>query len=140
MSQSMRVKRIRVGDDAQAYCGRCKAERTHVIAAMKSDTEPAEVICRTCHTKHRFRAGARAQTSPGGTTPRARVAGQTSSRSTAREARRDAPARPYSTADTYAAGEWIEHPRHGVGRVAAVRDAKIDVEFDAGARTLLHAG
>ena len=44
MNESVRVKRIRVGDDVQSYCGRCKAERAHLVAAMKSDTVPAQVI------------------------------------------------------------------------------------------------
>lgn len=140
MSQGVRIKRTRVGDDVMTYCGRCKAERIHIVAAMKSEAEPAEVICRTCNSKHRFRPN-----------PEEAAARKAASRTSAGAAKRTrAPkeaeepppvsARAYATAERYAEGEWLAHPRYGVGRVKAVRGGKIDVKFDKEVRTLIHAG
>jgi hypothetical protein len=137
MSQPIRVKKIRVGDDVQTYCGRCKAERTHVVASMSTAAEPAEVICRTCNNQHRFRRP------PDAAKPRREPRVATGERAARRKPERETPpvsARAYSTTESFAEGEWVEHKTHGIGRVKAVRGGKIDVSFDAGLRTLLHAG
>ncbi len=139
MSQPIREKRIRVGDDVETYCGRCKAERTHVVASMSTAATPAEVICRTCNSQHRFRRP------PDATKPK-REPRSGSTEGTARRASkqlRETPplsARAYSPSESYAEGEWLEHKTHGAGKVKAVRGGKIDVAFDSGLRTLLHAG
>ena len=135
MTDTHRVKRIRVGDDIQTYCGRCKAERAHLIAAMKSDTVPAQVICRTCQTRHNFRPPAAA---PG--EKRARPATRATGRQPSVPWPDDPPTRPYSTKETYAVADFVEHPRYGVGRVEDSRGTKIDVRFRDGVRTLIHAG
>jgi hypothetical protein len=139
MSQPIREKRIRVGDDVETYCGRCKAERSHVIASMSTAATPAEVICRTCNSQHRFRRPADAAKPK--REPRA-GSGVGAARGTSRTVRETPPlsARAYSTAESFAEGEWIEHKTHGVGKIKAVRGGKIDVAFDSGLRTLLHAG
>src|SRR3712207_5763844 len=130
MTETSRVKRIRVGDDIQSYCGRCKAERAHLIAAMKSDTVPAQVICRTCQNRHNFRApaGANASTARPKSAPRATTRQPLS----AHPGPTDPPARAYSVKESYAAGSFIEHPRYGVGRVEDARGTKIDVRFGDG--------
>ena len=137
MTDTHRVKRIGVGDDIQTYCGRCKAERAHLIAAMKSDTVPAQVICRTCHTRHNFRAPAAAGDAPKRAKPATRIAGRQPSFSRGPD---DPPPRPYSAQESYAAGAFVEHPRYGLGRVEDSRGTKIDVRFGDGMRTLIHAG
>ena len=139
MSQVMRTRKIRLGDDILTNCGRCKAERTHVVAALKTDTEPAEVICRTCQSKHRYRAPR---------DERSRASGERTPRVRASAAKRfEVPsevsagrARAYSPREAYAEGEWIAHASFGHGQVTAVRAGKIDVRFESGARTLIHAG
>ena len=140
MSQPIREKRIRVGDDVETYCGRCKAERSHVIASMSTAAQPAEVICRTCNNQHRFRRPADAAKPK--REPRAGSADGGARRVSGRTPRETPPlsARHYSTSETYSEGEWLEHKTHGVGKVKAVRGGKIDVHFDSGLRTLLHAG
>lgn len=139
MSQPIREKRIRVGDDLETYCGRCKADRTHLIASMSTAATPAEVICRTCNSQHRYRRPADA--SKPTRAPRAGSAEGTTHR-TSRAVRETPPltARTYSTTESFAEGEWIEHKTHGIGKIKAVRGGKIDVAFDSGLRTLLHAG
>jgi hypothetical protein len=137
MTEPTLVKRIRVGDDVQSYCGRCKAERAHLVAAMKSDTVPAQVICRTCQTRHGYRASAGAGTSLKRATPATKAGGR---QPLAPWVPGDPPARPYSTKETFAAGDAVEHPRYGIGRVEDSRGTKIDVRFGDGVRTLIHAG
>lgn len=139
MTQAIRVQKMRVGDDIMTYCGKCKAERTHITAAMKTDTEPAEVICRTCNSKHRFRRTP--GDAPKARTPRAGGASESKPR-TRRSAAEPAPAsgRPYSPSGSFKEGEWIEHKLYGVGSVRAVRAGKIDVSFDGTVRTLIHVG
>lgn len=136
MSTPIRIKRLRPGDDTDTYCGRCKAERAHLVAAMKSDTVPAQVICRTCQTRHNFRAPAAAD-------------GPKRAKTTTRVARtqpslergpNDPPPRSYSARESYAAGDFVEHPVYGLGRVEGARGAKIDVRFRDAVRTLVHAG
>jgi hypothetical protein len=138
MIETHRVKKIRVGDDVETYCGRCKAERTHLVAAMKSDTVPAQVICRTCQTRHNYRAPAGAQTAVKRVRAAAAKAGVRTPPPVWTPG--DPPARPYSTNETYTAGAFVEHPRYGVGRVEDARGTKIDVRFTDGVRTLIHAG
>lgn len=139
MSLPIREKRIRVGDDVETYCGRCKAERTHLIASMSTVATPAEVICRTCNNQHRYRRPADAAKPK--REPRA-GSSEGTTRRTSRTVREPPPltARAYSTSESFAEGEWIEHKTHGVGKIKAVRGGKIDVDFDSGVRTLLHAG
>lgn len=140
MSQPMRSRKIRLGDDILTHCGRCKAERTHVVAALKTDTVPAEVICRTCQSKHRFHAPKeeRSPRAAGDRTVRAR-----SSASKRFEVPPEVAAgrgRAYSPREAFAEGEWIAHASFGHGQVVTVRAGKIDVRFESGARTLVHAG
>lgn len=133
MSTSVRVKRLRPGDDTETYCGRCKAERMHQIVALNADGRPATVICRTCGNQHRFHEK--------------KTASASASRSTTRGARstpvRDEPTaliRPYSPTNVYSAGDWVEHPKFGQGKVTQTRSGKIEVRFDSGNRLLVHAG
>lgn len=138
MTPGTRLKKTRVGDDVMTYCGRCKAERTHIIAAMNSDTVPAEVICRTCNTKHRFRRPADAPKEP-----RSRASGgESAAKRRVKPPAEPTPAsgRPYSPAGNFGEGEWIEHRLYGVGQVKGVRAGKIDVSFEGTLRTLVHAG
>jgi hypothetical protein len=133
MTAPLRVKKVRPGDDALAYCGRCKAERTHQVVALNANGTPATVICRTCGGQRRFREKKEANAAP--------------ARAPRKAARRDetadapaGPARPYSPQETYANGEWIEHSKFGAGKVTQARPGKIEVRFDSGVRVLLHAG
>lgn len=139
MSRPVIFKRTGVGDDTLAYCGRCKAERTHTVVALKSDTEPAEVVCRTCDSRHRYRTGVARATNTTRDAERRRV-GTGPRRTAAPRLARAEPARPYKPSEAYAAGEQITHARYGLGEIVNLRDGKIDVRFDDGMRTLIHAG
>lgn len=138
MSVPIRVKRIRPGDDVLTYCGRCKAERTHQVVALKADGAPADVICRTCRGQHRYRAPSEAGASPAAA--RAPRKAATARRGKALEEAPSGPVRAYSPRETYAEGEWVEHAKFGRGRVTQARAGKIEVRFESGPRVLLHGG
>lgn len=127
------LKKIRLGDDVQSYCGRCKEERMHQVVALHSDGRIERVTCNYCQSAHRHRD------------PEAKAAAvkprRTSGASAAKtHAASSGPARPYSPQGVYAAGDKIEHPKFGEGSVTEARSGKIDVRFGRETRTLLHAG
>ncbi len=131
MNAPLRIRKLRPGDDTDTFCGRCKAERTHQVVALNADGVPATVICRTCGGQHRFHEKKE---------PSARPAAR---RRRATDHTRDAssgPARPYSPKETYVAGEWVEHPKFGQGKVTQARGGKIEVRFESEGRLLVHAG
>lgn len=134
MSSPIRIKRLRPGDDTETFCGRCKAERMHQVVALNADGVPATVICRTCGGQHRFHVKKDATARPGGSARASRKPA---------EIARDVPtrpARPYSPKEVYTAGEWVEHPKFGEGKVSQARAGKIEVRFESGSRLLVHAG
>jgi hypothetical protein len=129
MDSTLRVKKIRPGDDVSSYCGACKAERTHQVVALGSNGTPEQVICSYCGGRHRFRERGGATVRAGGGATRRPVTSRPVTK-----------ARPYTPAGSYEIGETIDHPKFGVGEVKAARGGKIEVRFDDGTRVLLHAG
>jgi len=47
---------LRLGDDVDDYCIKCKRLTNHSIIALVDD-EPAKVRCRTCYNEGPFRKG-----------------------------------------------------------------------------------
>jgi hypothetical protein len=47
-------KRIRTGDDIDAYCTRCKIDLTHTVIALASENQAERVRCNTCGSEHRY--------------------------------------------------------------------------------------
>jgi hypothetical protein len=45
---------LRLGDDIDDYCVRCKRMTNHSIVSMLS-TEPAKMRCRSCYNEHDYR-------------------------------------------------------------------------------------
>ena len=128
------LKKIRLGDDVQAYCGRCKEERMHQVVALHSDGQIERVTCNYCQSTHRYRDPQAA-----GAVKTRRTTGARSLEIRTRAAS-NKPARPYSPRETYAAGDQISHTKFGEGSVVEARQGKIDVRFGRELRTLLHAG
>lgn len=100
---------------------------------------PAQVECKECGARHRYR--------PVGGTPAAPQ--RRSARATGRSARKVAPTlveadlskpvRSFRPTDTYAAGERVKHPAFGSGVVQAVKGpTKVEIHFDAGPKVLVH--
>jgi len=127
------VKRSQVGSDVDAYCGKCKEIREHVIAAVNPDGSIGRVECRTCHSNHVYRERA-ARTA----TPRSSTRG--SKKDSVPAIEQVGPLRAYSMQERFAAGDRVDHPKFGVGVVVEVRAGKIDVKFGRELKTLIHAG
>ncbi|MCG3159937.1 MAG: hypothetical protein JMDDDDMK_00963 [Acidobacteria bacterium] len=127
------VKRPQLGGDVDAYCGKCKETREHVIAAINPDGSIGRVECRTCRSNHIYRE---------------RSAKTSTTRSSTRAAKKESvsviedigPLRAYSMQERFAAGDRVDHPKFGVGVVVEVRAGKIDVKFGREVKTLIHAG
>ena len=48
------MRDIRLGDDIDDYCVRCKRIMNHNVVSVMNN-EPAKVRCRTCHSDHDYR-------------------------------------------------------------------------------------
>ena len=48
------MRDIRLGDDIDDFCVRCKRVMNHAVVSILKD-EPAKVRCRTCHSDHDYR-------------------------------------------------------------------------------------
>lgn len=128
------VKRTQVGGDVEAYCGKCKEMREHVIAALDDKGGIARVECRTCQSNHIYRERKTATKTASTRAPRG------SKKDAAAAIEAVGPLRPYSMQARFAVGDRLEHQKFGLGVVIEVRASKIDVKFGKELKTLIHAG
>lgn len=136
MSDTGIVRKIRLGDDVQTHCGRCKEERLHQVVALNNQQRIERVICRTCNSNHLYRdRQASSQERPRRSQAKGTDKGASAIVSTAPEKWRH-----YSSQEAYTEGEFISHTKFGMGRVVASRPGKVDVKFGTMMRTLLHNG
>ena len=49
---------MRLGDDIDDYCSRCKLSTTHAVVSMVGE-EVQKVRCRTCNHEHKYRKNKR---------------------------------------------------------------------------------
>jgi hypothetical protein len=132
---------IRVGGEVEAWCGKCGDVKTHNVVAMVGD-EPKQVLCQSCGSRHAYRTSA-ARRKTGEPT-----ATETNSRRTSAgdpEAKKRAEAlralnaeiaaaevvRPFDPKQRYRAGEIIDHPEYGRGRIENVLRSSLLVRFPA---------
>ena|SRR5262245_577751 len=125
------VKRPQLGGDIDAYCGKCKEVREHVIAALSPSGQVERVQCRTCQGNHLYRE--RKSTT-------SRTSTRASKKETDQVVEPTGPAHTYSMHEKFVVGDRIEHPKFGSGVVVEVRAGKIDVKFGRELKTLIHAG
>src|SRR5262245_327611 len=93
------VKRPQLGGDVDAYCGKCKEVREHVIAAVNPDGSIGRVECRTCRSNHIYRERS----------------ARTTTRSSTRGAKKESdsvnedagPLRAYSMQERFATGDRV---------------------------------
>jgi hypothetical protein len=135
----MLYRKPRVGGEIESYCGSCKEERTHIIAAMDGDIV-RRVTCSMCGGTHNFKHKAAAGASVSADTSKTRRV--TSSRRTKEQAFTIDPARPQKAYDmnhSYSTGDIISHPKFGPGLVeTSLPPNKIEVRFQEGKKMLLH--
>lgn len=131
----------RVGSDIGALCGKC-GDVWHVVVAIV-DGHIAQVECKQCGARHRYRPAA------GEATARARMPARRAGGPSRPRSRREPPPvvadpsrppRPFRPSETYRVGDRLVHATYGEGVVQAVTGAtKIAVRFGDGTRTLVHA-
>jgi len=133
---------LKVGDNVDGWCGKCKMVLAHTIEAMVG-TKPARVTCNTCRSQHSHKPN------PPGDSPRvARSAssgekappkGRANRYQVLLKGKDTALAKSYSIRDSYAPGDVLQHPSFGLGIATAVKDgAKVEVLFENGPKVLVH--
>ena len=133
-----------VGADVESWCGRCADLTTHSIVAMVG-TEPKQVLCQVCGSRHTHRTTPARRTATGGNA----VAGGESEergrpidpeakrraaelRALGEEVAAAATVRVFDPKERYKAGEIIVHPEYGRGKVQNVLRSSLIVRFAAG--------
>jgi hypothetical protein len=139
----MLYRKPRVGQELSAQCGKCKEERTHIVAAMDGEIV-RRVTCSMCGSTHNYKV--KAAVAPAGAetgsaaSPAKRKTGSRRTKET--EAFSIDPKRPvksYDMNNVFSAGDVINHPKFGLGSVeAALPPNKIEVRFQEGKKMLLH--
>ena len=124
------------GGIIDSWCGKCKMLLAHTIDAMVGD-KPARVTCNTCKSQHNYKAQAPGTRTAVKTT---RSPKRTPGYQSLMKAKEASVARVYSSTTTFVLGDFVDHPTFGRGVATAVKDgAKIEVLFDIGSKTLIHA-
>lgn len=135
----MLFRKPRIGMDINAWCGKCKFERTHVIAAMDGDVV-RKVTCSMCNSTHNYKnspASKSKATSTRGTRSSSKGSGR---KSAGFSIDPNQPVKTYSMATTFSEGDVINHPKFGLGSVLTIIPPnKIEVRFEEGTKLLLHA-
>ena len=139
----MLYRKPRVGQEINAYCGKCKDERTHVVAAMDDDVV-RRVTCSMCGSTHNYKvkpAEAKADTGEGAAAKPKRKGTGTRRSKEANAYSIDPKKTPksYDMNYIFSAGYVINHPKFGLGAVeTALPPNKIEVRFQEGKKMLLH--
>ena len=134
----------KVGADLEAWCGKCGESTTHSIVAMVG-TEPKQVLCQVCGSRHAYRTGParpRATKSDGAVAegesrPRVAVDPEAQKRAAQLRALGEELAaagevRRFDPKERYKAGEIISHPDFGRGKVENVLRSSLLVRFSVG--------
>jgi hypothetical protein len=132
-----------VGGTVEAWCGPCGELMDHTIAALVGG-QPKHVVCCTCGNKHGFRTeparkGPKAPTSPAKMTPEQVESKKAEQARFAliKELTSVENPRPFRTGERYKAGEIIQHPEHGRGKIETVIRGAVIVRFRDGVKSLM---
>lgn len=133
---------LRVGGDAEAWCGPCAAMTTHSIVAMVGNT-PKQVVCQVCNGRHNFRTTPARKPSDEPTTTSS--VGRQETEAVRRAEKKadelrvlsvevaDAPnVRDWDPKERYRVGDIISHAEYGRGKVETVLRSSLLVRFARG--------
>lgn len=134
----------RVGADVEAWCGKCGDTTTHSIVAMVG-TEPKQILCQVCGSRHAYRTGparpraakGETATAEGDSRPRVAVDPEAQRRAAllralGEEVAAAADVRNFDPKERYKAGEIISHAEYGRGKVENVLRSSLLVRFSVG--------
>jgi len=138
----MLYRKPRVGGEIAAYCGKCKEERTHIVAAMDGDIV-RRVTCSMCNGTHNYKLKSPASSLAGsaaeGTTKKRAASSRRSKEAAPFSIDTNRPVKSYDMNNSFSAGDVINHPKFGIGAVeTSLPPNKIEVRFQEGKKLLLH--
>ena len=133
-----------VGADVESWCGRCGETTTHSIVAMVG-SEPKQVLCQVCGSRHAHRTTAARRTNTGAS-PTGGGEVEERGRPVDPEAKRRAAelralgeevaaaedVRLFDPKERYKAGQIIAHPEFGRGKIENVLRSSLLVRFPVG--------
>jgi hypothetical protein len=139
----MLYRKPRVGQELSAQCGKCKEERTHIVAAMDGEIV-RRVTCSMCGSTHNYKlkpaavpagAGSGTAAAPG----KRKVGSRRVKEADAYNIDPKRPVKSYDMNNVFSSSDVINHPKFGLGTVEAVLPPnKIEVRFQEGKKMLLH--
>ncbi len=122
----MLYRKPRVGQEISSYCGKCKDERTHIVAAMDGDVV-RRVTCSTCKGTHNYKpVGAVAAARPAKTASGRASTGRRSKQADAYSIDPSRPVKSYDMNNAFSVGDVITHSKFGLGSVEVVTRAQQD--------------
>jgi hypothetical protein len=138
------MNEIKIGQEIESYCGKCKSDRLHVITSIEEE-KMDKLMCNTCNAYHRYRKpkGEIAETVG------AKATKKTEEKPVKRRTRRDKWTRllddtqsesaiDYVMETNYEVATAINHSTFGLGVVKNIIDSrKIEVLFHDGAKILV---
>ena len=137
------TKSYYAGMEVDAPCGRCKGETRHRILSI-TEGIPEKLICVNCNSVHKFRPERPAKAEPAPRAPRmATAAAPKPAASPSRfhelmiQEQAGTKARPYTVAERWEEGAWLDHPAFGLGKVQRRNGRKVEVLFREGLKTLI---
>lgn len=134
----MLFRKPRIGLDINAYCGKCKTERTHTVAAMDGDMV-RKVTCSMCNSTHNFKVKDAVKKESTKTVGRPPKSGGRRSKEPEYAIDPSKPVRTYNLDTHFSIGDVINHPKFGLGSVEATYlPNKVEVRFVEGKKTLIH--
>ncbi|HSB12235.1 MAG TPA: hypothetical protein VLM38_22300 [Blastocatellia bacterium] len=138
----MLYRKPRVGQELNAYCGKCKEERTHIVAAMDGEVV-RRVTCSMCGGTHNYKlkpaAPANGETAPAAAPAKRRGGSRRAKDSESFNIDPKRPVKSYDMNNIFSAGDVINHPKFGLGAVeVTLPPNKIEVRFQEGKKLLLH--
>jgi hypothetical protein len=132
---------VGVGRDVESWCGPCAALTTHSVVAMVG-SEPKQVLCQVCGSRHGYRTAAARRRSPIAEAQeieeRGRPVDPGASRRAAElralgeEVAAATDVRVFDPKERYKAGQIIVHPEFGRGKIQNVLRSSLIVRFSAG--------
>ena len=143
---TMLYRKPRVGQEIAAYCGKCKDERSHTVAAMDGDAVK-RVTCSSCGGTHNYKLAPAAAAAKPATPATGDAAPPAKRRASSRRSKDPdtfridpkRPVKPYDMNNSFAANDVINHSKFGLGAVETVFPPnKIEVRFQEGKKLLLH--
>jgi ribosomal protein L44E len=132
----------RVAKDIVSYCTSCRMDLVHTIVAVHGD-RVVRVLCRTCKKEHAFRLPAEQRVSAtkkhSAKSPSPRKGRSAGAEwEAAMERIRELTAKRYALDVFCEAGEKVDHPVFGLGRVERlISPDKMEVLFEEGVKLLV---